>query len=189
MNGKQRVMSTVTRREFLKIAGAGTAGAVLFGTSAAVGSRYESYLPKGGPKMNVVVVNLDSLRRDHVGVYGNDWIKTPNLDALAKESLRFTRPYPESIPTICARRSIYTGIRTWPFRNWMPQKGETFFPAGWQRMPEVQVSLTEILAENGYDTALITDTYHQFKPSMNFHRGYNIFNFIRGQERETASGP
>jgi arylsulfatase A-like enzyme len=177
-------MSTVTRREFLKIAGAGTAGAALFGTSAAVGSRYESYLPKGGPKMNVVVVNLDSLRRDHVGIYGNDWIKTPNLDALAQESLRFTRPYPESIPTICARRSIYTGIRTWPFRNWIPQKGETFFPAGWQRMPEDQVSLTEILAENGYDTALITDTYHQFKPSMNFHRGYNVFNFIRGQERD-----
>ena len=51
-------------------------------------------------------------------------------------------------------------------------------------MPEDQVSLTEILAENGYDTALITDTYHQFKPSMNFHRGYNVFNFIRGQERD-----
>lgn len=134
--------------------------------------------------MNVVLVNLDSLRRDHVGVYGNDWIKTPNLDALAKDSLRFTRPYPESIPTIDARRSIYTGIRTWPFRDWVPQKGETFFPAGWQRMPENQVSMTETLAENGYDTALITDTYHQFKPSMNFHRGFDVFDFIRGQEKD-----
>lgn len=134
--------------------------------------------------MNVVIVNLDSLRRDHVGVYGNDWIKTPNLDALARESLRFTRPYPESIPTIDARRSIYTGIRTWPFRDWVPQKGETFFPAGWQRMPEDQVSMTETLAENGYGTALITDTYHQFKPSMNFHRGFDVFDFIRGQEKD-----
>jgi len=134
--------------------------------------------------MNVVLVNLDSLRRDHVGVYGNDWIKTPNLDALAKDSLRFTRPYPESIPTIDARRSIYTGIRTWPFWDWVPQKGETFFPAGWQRMPEDQVSMTETLAENGYDTALITDTYHQFKPSMNFHRGFDVFDFIRGQEKD-----
>ncbi len=134
--------------------------------------------------MNVVLVNLDSLRRDHVGVYGNDWIKTPNLDALAKDSLRFTQPYPESIPTIDARRSIYTGIRTWPFRDWVPQKGETFFPAGWQRMPEDQVSMTETLAENGYDTALITDTYHQFKPSMNFQRGFDAFDFIRGQEKD-----
>jgi arylsulfatase A-like enzyme len=178
------VTSTLTREEFLKAAGAGTAGIALLGASSAFGSRFDSYLPKGGPRMNVVVVNLDSLRRDHVGAYGNDWIKTPNLDALARESLRFTRAYPESIPTICARRSIYTGIRTWPFRSWIRQKGETFFPAGWQRMPEDQVSLTEVLAENGYDTVLITDTYHQFKPSMNFHRGYNIFNFIRGQERD-----
>lgn len=168
----------------MKVAGAGTAGVALFGGASVVGSRYDKYLPKGGPRMNVVMVNLDSLRRDHVGVYGNDWIKTPNLDALAKDSLRFTRPYPESIPTIDARRSIYTGIRTWPFRDWVPQKGETYFPAGWQRMPEDQTSMTETLAENGYDTVLITDTYHQFKPSMNFHRGFDVFDFIRGQERD-----
>jgi arylsulfatase A-like enzyme len=53
--------------------------------------------------MNVVLVIIDSLRKDHVGVYGNGWIKTPNMDALAEESLRFTRPYPEAIPSIPAR--------------------------------------------------------------------------------------
>lgn len=185
---EDEVKRTLTRREFLKVAGTGAAGAALLGASLA-GSGCSSYLPKGGSRMNVVVVNLDSLRRDHVGVYGNDWIKTPNLDALAGESLRFTRPYPESIPTICARRSIYTGIRTWPFRDWIPQKGETFFPAGWQRIPEDQVSLTETLVENGFDTAFITDTYHLFKPSMNFQRGFDVFDFIRGQERDHYKSP
>ncbi len=175
---------TLTRRDFLKAAGAGTAGAALLGGASVMGSRYGEYLPKGGSKMNVVVVNLDSLRRDHVGVYGNDWIKTPNLDALANESMRFTRPYPESIPTINARRSIFTGVRTWPFRGWIPQKGETFFPAGWQRMPEDQTSFVETLVENEFDTALITDTYHMFKASMNFQRGFNVFDYIRGQERD-----
>ena len=174
----------VSRRQFLKVAGAGSAGVALFGGASALGSMSGSYLPKGGSKMNVVLVNLDSLRRDHVGAYGNPWIKTPNLDALARESLRFTRPYPESVPTINARRSIYTGVRTWPFRDWVPQRGETFYPAGWQRMPEDQTSLTETLLENGYETALITDTYHQFKPSMNFQRGFNVFDFLRGQERD-----
>ena len=61
---------------------------------------------------------IDSLRKDHVGVYGNDWIKTPSLDALSKESLHFTKAYPESIPSIPARRGIHTGIRSWPFRGW-----------------------------------------------------------------------
>ena len=66
----------------------------------------EEYLPSGGSRMNVILVIIDSLRRDHLGVYGNDWIKTPNLDALAGESLRFDRSYPESLPTILARRAI-----------------------------------------------------------------------------------
>ncbi len=134
--------------------------------------------------MNVVVVLLDSLRKDHVGAYGNSWIQTPNLDALASESLVFNRSYPESIPTIPARRAIHTGKRTWPFRNWIPQKGETFFPAGWQRIPEEETTIAELLVEEGFQTALITDTQHEFKASMNFQRGFDVFDFIRGQERD-----
>ena len=64
--------------------------------------------------MNVVLIIVDSLRKDHVGAYGNSWIKTPSLDAFARESLRFTRAYPESLPTICARRAIHTGFRDLP---------------------------------------------------------------------------
>ena len=50
--------------------------------------------------MNVILIILDSLRADHVGCYGNKWIRTPNLDALAEESVVFTRTFPESLPTI-----------------------------------------------------------------------------------------
>jgi arylsulfatase A-like enzyme len=134
--------------------------------------------------MNVILVILDSLRKDHVGVYGNDRVRTPNLDAFARESLRFTRAYPESVPTIPARRAIHTGIRTWPFRNWVPQRGESFFPAGWQRIPEDQTTLSEILLELGYETLLVTDCQHEFKASMNFQRGFRVFDWIRGQERD-----
>jgi len=179
----------VTRRDFLKAAGAGGAGIALVGSSVAATGGSESYLPRGGSRMNVAVVILDSLRKDHVGVYGNEWIKTPNLDALAEDSMRFTQAYPESIPTIPARRAIYTGMRTWPFRNWIPQKGETFFPAGWQRIPEDQISVAETLVENGYTTGLITDTQHLFKASMNFQRGFDVFDYIRGQERDHWRSP
>src|SRR5919108_5796459 len=116
-----------------------------------------------GSRMNVIVVILDSLRKDHVGVYGNDRIRTPNLDALAGESLRFTRAYPESIPTLCARRAIHTGLRTWPFRNWKPPKGDDFMPAGWQQIPEEQTTISEILEEQGFNTVLLSDTHHMFK--------------------------
>ena len=56
--------------------------------------------------MNVILVILDSLRKDHIGIYGNDRIQTPNLDALAKESLRFGRAYPSRCrPSVPAGRS------------------------------------------------------------------------------------
>jgi arylsulfatase A-like enzyme len=134
--------------------------------------------------MNVILVILDSLRKDHVGAYGNDRIRTPNLDALAKESLRFTRAYPESLPTLPARRAIHTGLRTWPFRNWDPPEGETFMPAGWQHIPEEQTTLSEILVGEGFNTVLLSDTQHLFKASMNFQRGFRVYDWIRGQERD-----
>jgi hypothetical protein len=101
------VKKTLTRRHFLKVAGAGMAGAVLIGGAGCAGT----------PEMNVVLIIIDSLRKDHVGAYGNSWIKTPSLDAFARESLRFTRAYPESLPTICARRAIHTGFRTFPYKD------------------------------------------------------------------------
>ena len=142
---------TLTRRDFLKVAGAGAAGATMLG-AAGCGSLANSftqvpdeYLPSGGSRMNVILVIIDSLRRDHLGVYGNDWIKTPNLDALAKESLRFDRSSPESLPTILARRAIHTGIRTFPFRDWQKWYDEDVSLWGWQPIPRGQVTLAEIL--------------------------------------------
>jgi arylsulfatase A-like enzyme len=134
--------------------------------------------------MNVVMVILDSLRKDHLGVYGNDRVRTPNLDAFAGESFRFTRAYPESLPTICARRAIHTGLRTFPFRNRVELPGETFQPAGWQPIPEDQVTLSETLVAQGYSTVLYSDTQPMFHPSMNFQRGFRVFDWIRGQERD-----
>lgn len=132
--------------------------------------------------MNAIIVVLDSLRADHVGCYGNDWIRTPTLDALARESITFTRAFPESLPTIPMRRTLHTGRRTWPFRDWLPQRGDIVRAYGWQRIPEDQITLSETLEREGYHTAFVTDAYHQFKPSMNFHRGFRQWRWVRGQE-------
>ncbi|TAK24148.1 MAG: sulfatase [Chloroflexota bacterium] len=140
--------------------------------------------------MNVILVLLDSLRADHVGCYGygptaEGWTcQTPAIDRLAGESIRFTRAFPEALPTIPVRRAVHTGRRTYPFRDWRPQKGDTVRAYGWQRIPEEHVTLAETLQANGYTTAFITDAFHQFKPSMNFHRGFDHWQWIRGQERD-----
>lgn len=178
----------LARRDFLKMAGAGAAGVLLLRTrgSTPIALRSDVSKPRDrGNQMNVILVIVDTLRKDHVGVYGNNWIQTPNLDALAKQSLRFTRAYPESIPTIPARRAIHTGLRTFPFRNWAPHKGDPVRLYGWQPIPEEQTTLAEILRSVGYKTLLVTDCYHQFKPAMNFGREFDVYRWIRGQESDS----
>ena len=135
-------------------------------------------------RLNLVLVIIDSLRRDHVGAYGNDWISTPSLDSLAVESARFANIYPEALPTLQVRQSTYTGNRLFPFNNHASKKGDFVRWPGWHQVDERQVTLAEIMAHAGYRTGLVTDTYHQFKPSMNFHRGFQQFTWIRGQEAD-----
>jgi len=121
--------------------------------------------------MNVIVIMLDSLRQDHLGCYGNPWIETPNIDRLAQESVIFENAYPEGLPTIPVRTALFTGQYTLPYRPWQP-------------MVKEDLAVAEILDEHGHISALITDTYHLFKPDMNFHRGFHVFRWIRGQEAD-----
>lgn len=142
------------------------------------------------PKMNIVLIILDTLRQDHVGAYGNGWIVTPNLDRLASESVLFTRCYPESLPTLPVRRALHTGKRTFPFHGHSDYKGDFGGAPGWGPIPEEQDTVAEILSALGYRTAFISDTYHQFKPSKNFHRGFQEWTWIRGQEGDCyRTGP
>lgn len=140
-------------------------------------------------KMNLVLIILDTLRKDHVGCYGNKWIETPNLDALAKESVVFDAAYPESLPTLPQRRAMHTGMFTFPFYNYDPRKGDSVKIYGWEPIPEAQATVAEMLRAAGYHTGFICDTYHCFKPSMNFHRGFDQWIWIRGQERDMLRAP
>jgi len=144
--------------------------------------------------MNIILVVFDSLRKDSVGTYGSPpWgkIYTPHFDEFAKESLVMTEAYPESLPTLPARRALYTGQRVYPFHNAdFHLKGDFVGAPGWGPIPEDQPTLAEMLKENGYRTALISDVYHMFKPSKNFWRGFDQWMFLRGQEKDPArSGP
>jgi arylsulfatase A-like enzyme len=119
--------------------------------------------------MNVIVIINDSLRWDHLGCYGNNWIKTPNIDKLASESALFDYFYPEGLPTVPCRTTFFTGRFTFPFR-------------GWQRLEPTDILLAEILWNKGFTSALITDVYHLHKPSMAFERGFDYTQHIRGHE-------
>ena len=119
---------------------------------------------------NVIFIVLDSFRQDHVSFYNPDSpCPTPYLDALARESVVFDNCYPEGLPTIPVRTCLLTGERTLVNRPWQPLAPE-------------DRSVAELLSDEGYLTALFTDCYHYFKPGMNLHRGFRVWEWVRGQE-------
>ncbi|MEM0003594.1 MAG: sulfatase [Thermoproteota archaeon] len=128
-------------------------------------------------KYNIIVVVLDSFRQDHISFYNKGErvfknvaaCKTPNLDKFAKESIVFYNAYPAGLPTIPVRTELMTGQFTLPYKPWSP-------------MYPTEITMAEILKHEGYTNGLITDTYHLFKPGMNFHKSFDSFIWIRGQE-------
>ena len=59
---------------------------------------------------NVLLVTIDTLRRDRVGAYGSTTHLTPALDQLAAEGFRFTHAYSHAPMTLPAHTSIMTGL-------------------------------------------------------------------------------
>jgi len=74
---------------------------------------------------NAIFIMLDTLQFNYLGCYGNDWIKTPNIDGLAKESTLFENAYTEGLPTIPCRRAMMTGRYTLPSKGWGPSMART----------------------------------------------------------------
>src|SRR5690606_14453649 len=93
-----------------------------------------------------------------------------------------TRALPEAMPTIPARRSIHSGMRTFPFRDWERRSGNQTSVWGWQHIPDNQPTLAQQMHGAGYETMRVSDVPHQFEASMNFVRGFNSVQWIRGQE-------
>ncbi|MBI1355362.1 MAG: sulfatase-like hydrolase/transferase [Acidobacteria bacterium] len=121
---------------------------------------------------NVFVLMLDSFRWDHLGASGKGVVPTPNLDRFASEATLFTHSYPEGLPTVPVRTSLFTGRFTYPFRRWQVL------------YPEDHPLLAEILWSEGFRTALMADTYHMHKPGYGFSRGFDDVSWIRGQESD-----
>jgi arylsulfatase A-like enzyme len=141
--------------------------------------------------MNLVVICADTFRADIIGKNKKlSFVKTPYLDTLAQESVVFDKCFGEGEPTIPVRRCLFTGIRSFPWRFETPNEGLQPAGMGWHPIPHKHTTLAERLHDMGYCTGLVADTYHMFKPTMNFTRGFLSWRFVRGQENDAyRSGP
>jgi len=82
-------------------------GLVLLLAAAASGAWWFMRPVPAGP---VILISIDTLRADHLAVYGYTKGRTPNIDALAKDGVVFDRAYSHAPQTLPSHTSILTGL-------------------------------------------------------------------------------
>jgi arylsulfatase A-like enzyme len=152
--GREFKMSRIiSRRTFLKYA-CGIAGAAFVSPAA---------LCKDEPqrRVNIVFILVDDLGWADVGCYGSDLHETPNIDALARQGMRFTDAYAAAPVCSPTRASILTGkyparlhMTIWYESSASPPRNRKLIPPVTQgNMPHEQVTIAEVLKKAGYLTA------------------------------------
>jgi arylsulfatase A-like enzyme len=170
-------MMDINRREFLTGAVSVGAASILSGHDKlirAAQSLKPTFLPTilrdaGASNLNFITVMCDSLRYDHIGFLGNDWIQTPNIDAFASQSQVFDAAYMGGFPTLLNRAEFFTGRYMYTIM-------------GWENLPGDAVVMADVLNQSDYTTGLVFDTWH-FKDNGYFlDRGFQSWDWVRGQE-------
>jgi choline-sulfatase len=115
--------------------------ALLVGSLAALGCAAEP--ERTATARHLVVVSLDTTRADYLGAYGNPWVSTPRIDALARESVVFDALKVAAPTTLASHVSLFTGA--YPLHHGTPRNGFTVHPDN--------VMLAEILRDAGFHTA------------------------------------
>jgi arylsulfatase A-like enzyme/Flp pilus assembly protein TadD len=114
-----------------------------------------------GPCPNILFIVVDTLRADHVGCYGYNKIKTPNIDSLAELGTRFDRVVAQVPLTLPSHASFMTS--TWPEYNNVKDNGD--------KLSGSAVTLAEVLRDNGYVTGAFVSTFvlaHRFGIGQGF---------------------
>jgi len=163
MSGRMR-----TRREFLRASAAGAAAVV----AAARGSLASPESRPARKRPNIVVYIVDDQGTNDAGCYGNRVIKTPGLDALAADGVRFTHAFCTSASCSASRSVILSGL----YNHANGQYGHQHSYHHFVSFDRVR-SLPVLLASAGYRTAswgkyhVAPETVYHFESYIRFPRG------------------
>ncbi|MCC5807785.1 MAG: sulfatase-like hydrolase/transferase [Opitutales bacterium] len=127
---------------------------------------------------NVILILADDLGYGDLGCYGNDIVRTPHLDALARDGMRFDQHYAEA--PICApsRAGMLTGRHH-------HRCGAVDVPSnkGFDRIAVAETTMADAFQRAGYETGMI-GKWHTGLHDLNYHpnaRGFREFmGFLNG---------
>ena len=125
------------------------------------------------PPQNLTLILADTLRADALGSYGHDGNPTPNLDALARQGVRFDRAFSQSYWTRPSMASIITG-------RYVTATGVQTLD---QRLPDSYETLVERLADGGFTTVGIL-TNSNAGPKAGLGQGFDRLRMLRSITRE-----
>jgi arylsulfatase A-like enzyme len=112
-----------------------------------------------GEKPNVLIFLVDDLRTD-LGCYGNNVVKSPNVDALAKDGVLFKNAYCQQSVCAPSRMSLLSGLR--------PETFEIYdLNTPFRSVHEDVVTMPQLFNENGYHTVSIGKVYHHVQDDVN----------------------
>ena len=109
-------------------------------------------------KPNIIIFLVDDLGIADLGCFGNDTIKTPNIDRLAEEGARLRHDVmPDSICTP-NRAALLTG--RYPIRSGLGSPYRVFlFSSASGGLPQNEITFAEIASAAGYKTGRSWQTY------------------------------
>ena len=133
---------------------------------------------------NILLISIDSLRRDHVGSYGYHRPTTPHLDKLAREGVRFDAAVSPTSWTLPSHVTLLTAL---PIRVHQVHVSS-------QRFTKRVLTLAEVLSQEGYATAGIVggsflDAGYGFAQRFDHYDDYTILNRDRTKPNGHVTSP
>ncbi|MCK5278289.1 MAG: sulfatase-like hydrolase/transferase, partial [Cyclobacteriaceae bacterium] len=126
-------------------------------------------------KPNIVLILIDDLGYGDLGCYGNTTNRTPNIDLLADEGIRFTDFHSNGPMCTPTRAALLTGM----YQNRLGEKfdgplsGKTQYDEG---MPLEVVTMAEMLKKAGYSTGMFGKWHLGYKqPFLPANQGFDEF--------------
>jgi arylsulfatase A-like enzyme/tetratricopeptide (TPR) repeat protein len=127
-------------------------------------------------KPNVLLLTLDTTRADRLGCYGYAAAKTPALDGLARDGVRFARAYCPVPLTLPSHASILTGL--YPLGHGVRNNGRALAPG--------VRTLAEILKADGYATAAFVSAF-SVDSRFGLGRGFDVYDDMLPSELPVKS--